>query len=63
MTTEILFESAKWIKEFSAIKASQAFKALEQYAAHLLNQPWRKEFKEIKVNKFSHILSQKYLNI
>ncbi len=27
----------------------QAFEALETYAANLINQPWRKEFREIKV--------------
>ena len=49
LTNDVLFESARWVPNFSALKASQAFEALETYAANLLNQPWRKEFKEIKV--------------
>jgi hypothetical protein len=47
----ILFESARWISDFSALKAARAFEAIEKYAANLINQPWRKEFKEIKVHK------------
>ena len=45
----ILFESAGWIADFSALKAARAFEAIEKYAANLINQPWRKEFREIKV--------------
>lgn len=45
----MLFESAKGIPHFSALKAAQAFEAIEVYAANLLNQPWRKEFKQIKL--------------
>ena len=46
----ILFESARWVTDFSALKAARAFEAIEKYAANLINQPWRKEFKEIKVS-------------
>lgn len=49
LTSVILFESARWISDFSALKAARAFEAVEKYAANLINQPWRKEFKEIKV--------------
>ena len=45
----VLFESAGWIADFSALKAARAFEAIEKYAANLINQPWRKEFREIKV--------------
>ena len=45
----ILFESAGWIADFSALKAARAFEAIEKYASNLINQPWRKEFREIKV--------------
>ena len=51
LTSDILFESCRFVTDFSGVKAAQAFTALENYAANLLNQPWRKEFKEIKVNK------------
>ena len=45
-----MFESARWVTDFSALKAARAFEAIEKYAANLINQPWRKEFKEIKVS-------------
>ena len=51
-------QSARWTPNFSAVKAAAAFEAIEKYAANLLNQPWRKEFKEIKV---SHILQIRML--
>ena len=50
LTANVIFESAHHVPNFTASKAAQAFAALELYAANLLNQPWRKEFKEIKVN-------------
>lgn len=49
LTSVILFESARWVTDFSALKAARAFEAIEKYAGNLINQPWRKEFKEIKV--------------
>jgi len=48
LTSVIVFESARWVTDFSALKAARAFEAIEKYAANLINQPWRKEFKEIK---------------
>ena len=50
LTSVIMFESARWVTDFSALKAARAFEAIEKYAANLINQPWRKEFKEIKVS-------------
>ena len=50
LTSVIVFESARWVTDFSALKAARAFEAIEKYAANLINQPWRKEFKEIKVS-------------
>ena len=47
-TSELIYESAKWTPGFSALSASSAFEALETYAANLINQPWRKEFREVK---------------
>ena len=49
LTCNVIYESVRWIPEFSALSAARAFEALETYAANLLNQPWRQEFKEIKV--------------
>ena len=47
--SEIIWQSARWIPNFSALKAASAFEAIEKYAANLINQPWRKEYKTIKV--------------
>ena len=47
--SEIIWQSARWIPNFSALKAASAFEAIEKYAANLINQPWRKEYKIIKV--------------
>ena len=49
LVSEVIWQSARWTPNFSAVKAAAAFQAIEKYAANLLNQPWRKEFKEIKV--------------
>ena len=49
MPSEIIWQSARWIPNFSALKAASAFEAIEKYAANLINQPWRKEYKVIKV--------------
>ena len=40
-TGEIISNSVKWKPDFSLIKAANAFRAIEQYAANLINQPWR----------------------
>ncbi|TRY62030.1 hypothetical protein TCAL_09093 [Tigriopus californicus] len=48
LTAQVIYESARWVPDFSALKAAQAFEALETYAANLINQPWRPEFKEVK---------------
>ncbi len=48
-TGEIIIQSCRWIQDFSALTAARAFEAIEKYAANLINQPWRKEFREIKV--------------
>ena len=33
--------SVQWKPEFSLVKAANAFRAVEQYAANLVSQPWR----------------------
>ena len=51
-----MFESARWVTDFSALKAARAFEAIEKYAVNLTNQPWQKEFKEIKVRNSSKFI-------
>jgi len=47
-TGEIILNSAKLKPDFSLIKAANAFRAIEQYAANIINQPWRQEFWSIR---------------
>lgn len=46
---DILEKSVNNIADFTAIEAACAFDALAQYAANLISQPWRKEYREIKL--------------
>ena len=47
-TGDIICQSSRWIPDFSLVRAATAFRAVEQYAANLINQPWRHEFWSIK---------------
>ncbi|KAK8721972.1 hypothetical protein OTU49_012403, partial [Cherax quadricarinatus] len=47
--SEVLENSVNTVGEFSAYSAACAFDALAHYAANLITQPWRKEFREIKL--------------
>ena len=47
-TGDLITNSIKWRPEFSLAKAANAFRAVEQYAANLINQPWRQEFWKIR---------------
>jgi len=47
-TGDIINNSVRWISEFSLVKASEAFQCVEQYAANLINQPWRLEYRTIR---------------
>ena len=47
-TGDILNNSVIWISDFSLGKAAEAFQCIEKYAANLLNQPWRVEYRTIK---------------
>ena len=49
LTGDVMAESARWMPDFSAVRAAQAFAAVETYASNVINQPWRVEFREIKV--------------
>lgn len=48
-TAEILHRSASTKKDFSGYRAALGFNAIGMYAANLLNQPWRKEYRQIQV--------------
>lgn len=47
-TLQVLHKSAG-LQNFSGYRAALAWNAIARYAANLLTQPWRKEYKEIKV--------------
>lgn len=50
VTEEVLQRSANNKKDFSGYKAATGFNAIQLYAGNLLSQPWRKEYRQIKVN-------------
>lgn len=50
VTYEVLFRSAQGLPDFSGYKAATGFNAIQLYAGNLLSQPWRKEYKQIRVN-------------
>jgi spermatogenesis-associated protein 2 len=48
-TANVLHESAAHKENFSGYRAALAWNAIGMYAANLLAQPWRKEYREMKV--------------
>lgn len=48
-TAEVLHRSATTRADFIGLRAARAWAALAKYADNLILQPWRKEFREIKV--------------
>ncbi|CAG9820947.1 unnamed protein product [Phaedon cochleariae] len=48
-TQEVLQRSASCKKDFSGYKAAAGFNAIQLYASNLLSQPWRKEYRQIKI--------------
>lgn len=48
-TADVLHQSATQKEDFSGYRAASAWNAIGMYAANLLAQPWRKEYKEMKV--------------
>lgn len=48
-TDKVLFNSATLKKDFSAYRAAAGFNAIQIYAGNLIAQPWRKEYRQIKV--------------
>ncbi|XP_066249235.1 protein tamozhennic [Euwallacea similis] len=47
-TEDVLYKSAVFKKDFSGYKATVGWNALQIYAANLLTQPWRQEYRQIK---------------
>ncbi|KAK4311512.1 hypothetical protein Pmani_016980 [Petrolisthes manimaculis] len=47
--SDVLESSINRVNDFSAYSAACAFDALAQYAANLIAQPWRREFRQIKL--------------
>lgn len=45
----MLLQSATSKKDFSAYRAAAGFNAIQVYAGNLIAQPWRKEYRQIKV--------------
>jgi spermatogenesis-associated protein 2 len=63
-TKDVLYNSIlqkKSKEQFSLAKFSQAWEMLGMYAANLLSQPWRKEFREIRVNIFNNCVMKRLL--
>ncbi|KAF2901421.1 hypothetical protein ILUMI_04768 [Ignelater luminosus] len=48
-TADVLHRSASTKKDFSGYRAALGWNAIGMYAANLLNQPWRKEYKQIQL--------------
>ncbi|KAJ3648674.1 hypothetical protein Zmor_020459 [Zophobas morio] len=48
-TGEVLYRSAAAKKDFSGYKAATGWNAIQLYAGNLLAQPWRKEYRQIKL--------------
>lgn len=53
-TADVLHRSASTKKDFSGYRAALGWNAIGMYAANLLNQPWRKEYKQIQVKTCNH---------
>jgi len=48
-TADILHRSAATVPDFSGYRAATAWSAISLYAANLLAQPWRKEYRIVRV--------------
>ena len=53
-TSDILHRSAETMKDFSGYRACTAWSAISLYAANLLAQPWRKEYRTLRVSFFNY---------
>lgn len=61
---DVLHRSIQENPNFSIYKGATAFQALEKYATNLLNHPWRKEYKIVKLYSgyFKHTVDTHLLN-
>ncbi|PSN30338.1 hypothetical protein C0J52_26390 [Blattella germanica] len=48
-TADVLHQSATIKEDFSGYRAASAWNAIGMYASNLLTQPWRKEYRELKL--------------
>ena len=48
-TADILHRSAATVQNFSGYRACTAWSTISLYAANLLAQPWRKEYRTLRV--------------
>jgi hypothetical protein len=49
-TADVLHRSAIQKEDFSGYRAASAWNSIGIYASNLLTQPWRKEYREMKVS-------------
>ena len=54
-TADVLYRSACYKKDFSGYKAAVGWNAIGMYAGNLISQPWRPEYRQIKVNFEAYI--------
>lgn len=60
-TADVLHRSATQKEDFSGYRAASAWNAIGMYAANLLAQPWRKEYREMKVCQFYVLLTCSFI--
>jgi hypothetical protein len=53
-TADVLHRSATHKEDFSGYRAASAWNSIGMYASNLLAQPWRKEYREMKVGTACH---------
>lgn len=51
-TADILHRSAATLQDFSGYRAATAWSAISLYAANLIAQPWRKEYRILRVSMY-----------
>jgi hypothetical protein len=57
-TGDVLYRSAATKRDFSGYKAATGWNAIQLYAGNLLSQPWRKEYRQVKVPLLLLLLSE-----
>lgn len=59
-TAEVLHRSASSKKDFSGYRAALGWNAIGMYAGNLISQPWRQEYRQIKV-RLSYKYNEKFV--